>query len=179
MITSVSLQYAKALFDLALLNHQENEYYDTLKVVNLAIAANQEFYQIMKHPTITKEERKKIINTMFQDKMANELLYFLNVLIDNDRFDELNNIVESYQYYLDELKMETSATICTKYELSSMEKTTLVHQLENYFHKKLKVDFQLDQQMIGGIIIRVNDQIIDASLLNELIYLKNELKKGW
>ncbi len=179
MITSSSLQYAKALFDLALLNHHEDEYGQYLKVIVSSIEQNNDFQKILTHPSIAKDERKNVLNNIFKEYVNSEFLHFLYVLIDNDRLIELKDIYDSYEYFLDIAKDITNATIYTKYELDLAEKNNLIKSLENYYKKKLIVNFEIDEKIIGGMVIKVKDQIIDASIFNKITNLKNELKKGW
>ena len=83
MITSVSLQYAKALFDLGNEKHLENEYYDYLQMVCNILNENKDIWKVLSHPLIKLEERKHILKTSFQDSVNEEFLHFLFVLIDN------------------------------------------------------------------------------------------------
>ena len=140
MITSVSLQYAKALFDLGNEKHLENEYYDYLQMVCNILNENKDIWKVLSHPLIKLEERKHILKTSFQDSVNEEFLHFLFVLIDNFRLEEISDI---------------------------------------HLNKKINLKYQLDVNLLGGMIVNIDGKVIDASTVNQIINLKNELKKGW
>ena len=59
------------------------------------------------------------------------------------------------------------------------EKMALQKALESHFNKKINLKYQLNVNLLGGIIVNINGKVIDASTLRQIIHLKNELKKGW
>lgn len=178
MVTSVSLQYAKALFDLANDSNNVNEYYEYLKVAN-EVLKQDDILKTLLHPLVKLDERKEILNSTFNEYFDKGFLSFLNVLIDNDRLLELANIENSYKYYLNDLNQTTDAIVHTKYEITDAELTNLKLQLEKKFSKNINLRVELDEKLIGGIVINIDGKIIDGSMLSQLNDLKNELKKGW
>lgn len=178
MITSVSLQYAKALFDLAQDSNKVNEYYEYLKVVN-EVLKDENTSKTLLHPLVKNEDRKEILKNTFKEYLDNCFLSFLYVLVDNDRLLEIENIVKSYKHYLNELNQVTDAIIFTKYEISDDELVNIKKNLENKFSKKINIKVNVDEKLIGGIVIQIDGKIIDGSMLYQLNDLKNELKKGW
>ncbi len=179
MITTVGLQYAKALFDLASAKNLEKSYYDNLVVINDVVKKNEEVLKTFSHPSITNEEKKDILSNTLKGNIEDELLHFLFVLIDNNRFLELGDIIDSYQKYLNELNKECNAIIYTKYMLLEEEKKNLINKLEKHFNKKVNANIIVDETLIGGITINIDGKVIDASIYNQMLSLKNELKKGW
>ena len=178
MITSVSLQYAKALFDLAQDSNKVNEYYEYLKAVN-EVLKDENTLKTLLHPLVKNEDRKEILKNTFKEYLDNCFLSFLYVLVDNDRLLEIENIVKSYKHYLNELNQVTDAIIFTKYEISDDELVNIKKNLENKFSKKINIKVNVDEKLIGGIVIQMDGKIIDGSMLYQLNDLKNELKKGW
>lgn len=178
MITSVSLQYAKALFDLAQDSNKVNEYYEYLKVVN-EVFKDEEILKTLLHPLVKNDNRKDILNNTFKEYVDNRFLSFLYVLVDNDRLLELENIESSYKYYLNDANQVTDAIIFTKYEISDAELVNIKNKLENKFSKKVNIKVNIDEKLIGGIVIQIDGKVIDGSMFTQLNDIKNELKKGW
>lgn len=179
MITSVSLQYAKALFDLGNETHLENEYYDYLQMVCNILNENKDIWKVLSHPLIKLEERKHILKTSFQDSVNEEFLHFLFVLIDNFRLEEISDILDSYEYYLNASNNICNAIVYSKYQMLEEEKMALQKALEGHLNKKINLKYQLDVNLLGGMIVNIDGKVIDASTVNQIINLKNELKKGW
>ncbi len=179
MISTVGLQYAKAIFDLACEKNLEEIYFENLKSINQLIKLDENIFKTFNHPGISYDEKKNILNNVLENKVENEFLHFLFVLIDNDRFQNLDDIVDSYQYYLNELKKESNAKIFTKYNLLDEELEIIRKKLQMHFNKKINIEQILDENLVGGIIIHVDGKVVDGSILNQMHNLKNELKKGW
>lgn len=179
MVTTVGLQYAKALFDLATEKKLEQTYYDNLVTINEVFNSDINVYKTFTHPSISINEKKMILTEVLENKVPDEFLHFIYVLIDNSRFNELNDIIDSYQYYLNELNQECDATIFTKYMLLDEEKENLIEKLQKHFNKKINAKVIVDENIIGGIVINIDGKIIDGSIVNQMLSLKNELKKGW
>lgn len=179
MITSVGLQYAKALFDLGSEKHLENVYYNYLQMVCNILNENKDILKVLSHPSIKLEERKNILRTSFQDYVNEEFLHFLFVLIDNFRLEEISDMLDSYEYYLNLSNNICNAIVYSKYQMLEEEKIALQKALESHFNKKINLKYQLNVNLLGGIIVNINGKVIDASTLRQIIHLKNELKKGW
>ena len=94
MITSVSLQYAKALFDLGKEKQLEDIYYADLKMVCEALNENNKIWKVLSNPLINLEERKNILKNIFQNSVHEEFLHFLFVLVDNFRLEEITDIFD-------------------------------------------------------------------------------------
>ena len=82
MINEVSLQYAKSLYELS--TNLEKDLND-LKVLTNAILESNELVKVLKHPSISKDEKKQIFKELLKEKVENYFLYFIYVLVDNDR----------------------------------------------------------------------------------------------
>ena len=103
MISTVGLQYAKAIFDLACEKKLEDLYFENLKLINNLVNSDENVLKIFSHPSINKDEKKLIIKNVLEQRVLDEFLHFLYVLIDNDRFVDLNDIVDSYQFQPDSI----------------------------------------------------------------------------
>ena len=98
MATSVGIQYANALFEIAKEENQVKEYREELNVAKEVLIDNQNVYKTLIHPKVTIEERKEIINNTFKEYVAKNFLHFLYVLIDNNRLSDLPDIVDAFAY---------------------------------------------------------------------------------
>lgn len=179
MINSVGLQYAKALFDLATINKSANDYYQALLVLNDAILKEESVLQIFMHPAINKEEKKNILKNTLSHLVDEELLNFLFVLIDNNRFLDLPLVIEAYKQLLDEYENKLEVKVYSRYSLTENEIISLKEKLEKHYNKNIIITKYIDESLIGGIRIITDKEVLDASILSSLDELKNNLKKGW
>lgn len=179
MRTTVSLQYAKAIFDLAKEEKMVDEYASYLQMACKVFIDDFNTYKVFNHPAISIEERKDLIETCLRDYVTCTFLNYLKVLVDNNRLIELKDILDSYQGLLDDYRGQCNALVYVTYELSDEEKKQLLLVLEKKLNKQVNLTTKIDTSLIGGIRIVVDGKIMDASIKYEMLDLKNELKKGW
>ncbi len=175
MKTEVSMQYAQALFDLAL-DAEKEEFYNALKVINQAIVDDQEVLKVFKHPSITPDQKKKIINQVLANQISDTFITFLYVIIDHQRVPDLKDILDTYKTLLDDFYNHKEAIIYTKYPLNNNQKKTLQAFLAKQYGKEIILIEQLDESLMGGIKIVVDNEILDATSLNKLQKIKDILK---
>ena len=179
MATSVGIQYANALFEIAKEENQVKEYREELNVAKEVLIDNQNVYKTLIHPKVTIEERKEIINKTFKEYVAKNFLHFLYVLIDNNRLSDLPDIVDAFEKLYQDSENYCIATVYVKYPLTEEEKKVVVNCLTKKIGKEIHLKEIVAQSLIAGIKIEVDGKIIDASMLKEMTDLKKELKKGW
>ena len=173
MINEVSLQYAKSLYELS--TNLEKDLND-LKVLTNAILESNELVKVLKHPSISKSDKKEIFKELLKEKVENYFLYFIYVLVDNDRILELENIYETFKMLHDESKNQVTAYVTTKYELTESTKHDLISFLENKYNKKINLTEKVDNTLIGGIKVVVENEVIDYTFDHQLENIKNTIK---
>ncbi len=174
MITSVSKQYAKALFELTSDSNKE-KYYQDLIVLKEALL-EEETIKVFAHPSITLDQKKEIIANSLQDKLDTTLLNFLYVLINYERLNTLEGIAESYKELLDEELKQKEVQVYCKYHLTKEQTEELINILQKQYNKTIILQEILDKSLVGGIKVVVGNEELDASTLNKLQKIKDTLK---
>ena len=177
-VNDVSNEYAIALFDLAKEHNEVELVHNNLKVLVSSIEENPDFFKIINSYGLSNENKKDLISRILNLDENNYFLYFLYVLIDNNRFDQLKNILGSYYKLLLELNNQMEVTVYTKYSLTKEQKANLLIKLEKDFKKKIILTETIDNTLIGGIKVTVNDVIYDYTIDSQLEDLKYLLMKG-
>lgn len=179
MKTTVSLQYAKAIFDLAKEENLVDEYSSYLEMAGEIFIDDLNTFKTFNHPSVSNEERIDIIDKCLKDYVTITFLNYLKVLVDNNRLVEIKDICDSYQALLDDYHRQCNATVYMKFEPDAEEKKFLIATLEKKYNKKVNLTIQIDQSLVGGMKIVIDGKVMDASIKSEMLDLKNELKKGW
>ena len=139
MATSVGIQYANALFEIAKEENQVKEYREELNVAKEVLIDNQNVYKTLIHPKVTIEERKEIINNTFKEYVAKNFLHFLYVLIDNNRLSDLPDIVDAFEKLYQDSENYCIATVYVKYPLTEEEKKSIlklvIHKTMDYIEE--------------------------------------------
>lgn len=161
-------RYALALYKVAEEKDKVDIYLQDLREIVELIDNNIEFQQIIKHPQISTSKKKKTFIKIFKGHIDEELLSFLLILIEKDRILYLKEkLAEMEKIHLE--RMNTLlADIKTVIPLTEEEKKTLVTKLENKYDKKIILKEEIDESIIGGVFIKVGNDVIDGTIRNKL-----------
>ena len=173
MINELGLEYAQALFDLST-HHQED--LEALDILN-EILKDPEIKRVVFHPSIEKDAKKTMFSNVFKDKTSDLFIHFIDVLIDNDRLGEVENILDSFKYICDYQSGILNVTIKSNNELNDEQLALIVKYLKNKYQKnEVKYTFIKDESLIGGIKIIVGNDLIDATIDDQLLKMKEIVK---
>ncbi|WP_251861559.1 F0F1 ATP synthase subunit delta [Clostridium sp. Marseille-Q2269] len=170
-------RYALALYEVAEQNNKVDEYLRDLRDVVNIIKNNEDVLKVLKHPEISTSRKKNIFTEIFKDKIDNQLLSFLLVLIDKDRILYLEEKLKQMEkIYLEKNNM-ILANIKTVIPLLKEEKEELIKKLENRYNKTIILEEELDKNILGGVYVRVGDDVIDGTLSTKLKSIKKKMLK--
>lgn len=172
-MTDVANQYAHAVFSLAFeANNQENVASE-LNSFFSGLDVNE--WQFFLHPRITKEEKHQVIEKLSLDNLT---INFLKVIIDNERFDLLENIIVVYRKLLDESKDLVLVKVTSNIKLSESNLNKVQNTLKNRMKKNIKIEEIIDKNLSSGIKIEYDGEIIDLTVKRTIDEIKNQLLGG-
>lgn len=178
MVNTLSIQYAKALFDLASEKHEIVDTYHNLFVLTKVINESPDFMKIILSPRLNIEEKKQVVKKVFGNKEDDYFLHFIYVLIDNGRFSEIVNICDAFKELLDEHHQTMEVDVYTKYKLNDKQNQALINKLEKHFAKKITINYVIDPDLLAGIKIVAKGKILDLTLDSQLLSIKESIMKG-
>ena len=152
----IGLEYAKSLFEV----HPDLE--KALDEFNAFISFYDELLPIMKSPGITSEDKHEIIKKSFKN-FSDEFIFFIYVVIDNNRFSNINEIYNEFKKLANEKNNIASCDVYTSNKLSASEIKEVTKYLENELKKKIVINEIIDKN-INGIKIIALGKTIDYSL---------------
>lgn len=161
-ISTSAITYAKSLFEA-----DKNALSDLL-TVNEAINSSKDFELTMLNPSISLQIKYEIIDEIFKKELNEKVLNFIKILVEKDRFNEFEQIIQAYSNEQDELNNIKRVEVVSAVELSENQKQKTIEKLQTRLQKEVKVNWTLDTNIIGGLIIKIDDDIIDTSLKNKL-----------
>lgn len=178
MAKLVSKTYGEALFELAVEEGKEDELLEEILQLKDVLAQNPDFGKLMDHPKILKEEKLDVLEKVFADRLSKELLGFLHLIISKDRYGEIDRILD---YFVDEVKQLKGigiAYVSTASDLSEAKKKEVEEKLlATTSYKKMEMHYQVDEELIGGMVIRIGDRVVDGSVKTRLYELERQLLK--
>ena len=170
----VAKEYAKALHEIA----EELNIFDIIKnqyKITLDLLKDQQMMSFFTNPVIKSNEKKDLIKKSFSDFNEN-FVYFLYVLIDNSRFNYINDIYEKFIYiYLNKNDM-ISIKLFSAEKLKENDINRIIELLRPRFNnKKIVYENIVDTSLIGGIKVLANDTLINLNTKSSIDDLKNSL----
>lgn len=179
MAKLVSKTYGEALFELAVEEGKEEELLLEIMALKEILSENPDFGRLMNHPKVLKEEKLKVLNEVFKGRVSDELTGFLQLVVTKDRYGELDSILD---YFVDEVKKLKGvgvAYVTTAVKLTdSKKKEVEAKLLATTRFKKMEMHFTVDEDLIGGMVIRIGDRVVDSSIKNKLFEMKRQLLKA-
>lgn len=171
----IAERYALALFQLAKSQNQEEKVDGELRAVKKALKQNPEFIALLGSPKVTKEKKQDMIRQAFP-KLSSLTVNTLMLLTDKHRQDILIEAAESYNQLLNDEKGVTDATVYSVKPLNSEEIKSISTVFAAKVGKKsLNIENVVDEQLLGGIRIRIGNRIFDGSLKGKLDRLSRKL----
>lgn len=165
-------RYALALYEVAEGKGKIEEYLKDLREICELIDNNKDFYEVIKHPQIGTKQKKKTFINIFKGSIDEELLSFLLILIEKDRILFLREKLNEMEKIDLERKNTLKGLVKTTVALSEDELNSLISKLESKYNKKIILKQIIDPSILGGIYVRVNNEVIDGTVKLRLENLK-------
>ena len=175
MFEYLDRRYALALYEVAEEKGKVQEYLNDLREICDLIDNNKDFYEVVKHPQISTKQKKKTFINIFKGNIDEELLSFLLILIEKDRILFLKEkLKEMEKIHLDKLNV-LQGIVKTTIPLEEYEYNSLVEKLEKKYNKDIILKKIIDPEILGGIYVRIGNDIIDATVKTTLEHLKKQM----
>lgn len=175
---SVARRYAAAFFELAQERNQLGEMEVQLQNLVADINANRELKRIFYHRLVKENDKKIIVKEIFGGRISPLLLNFICLLIDKKREAYLEQIQLQYMEMANKARNILDATVTSAIELSPKDLKGLQARLSELTGKNVRLKTMVDPKLIGGLVIRVGDRVIDGSITKRLQMLKSNLSKA-
>ncbi|HEY9712023.1 MAG TPA: ATP synthase F1 subunit delta [Chroococcales cyanobacterium] len=176
-LATIATPYAEALLDLAVKagDAEADRVLADLATVNNEIKATPDLGLILNHPSIKTEEKRKIILQLFSSKLKELTLRVLELLLDKRRLNLLPYIESQYKQLLNARKKIVGASLVCAEPLGDSAVANIKARLTEHLGKKLELEVKVDPSLIGGVILRLGDHVIDGSLKGKLANLERSL----
>jgi F-type H+-transporting ATPase subunit delta len=171
--TRAAIRYAKAILNLAKDSKSESKVHNDMLLVAKTIADNKELDVMLHSPIIKGEDKRKVLDTLFDGKVNNITLGLFHLLEDNKRMDLLEVVAKKYTIIYDHLKHIEIAKVTTAVPLTKEIEKQVMAKIVEITGNKATLENIVNPNILGGFILRVGDVQYDASISNYL----NELRK--
>ncbi|MFH0845306.1 MAG: ATP synthase F1 subunit delta [Pseudomonadota bacterium] len=171
--SKVSKRYAKALFSIGQEDGNFERYGKELQEFAEFCKSNKEFGQVISNLIFAIEDRKSILHSVLERSGFSDLVKnFLNLLLDKNRIGDIEAIASYYSRLTDEASNIARAEIITPMPLRKETLEKLQKSLERLTSKKIQSEVWEDQGLIGGIVVKIGDLVLDGSVKAQIEGLK-------
>ena len=175
MTELASKKWAKALIELT----QEDESISKENVLsdlrNIAETLNEseELNNVVNNPSISTDEKQIVLNKIFYGKVSPIVYNFLFVLNLKKRLNMISEIADEFEKSLEEIMNIVRVDITSAIDLSDERKIDIRNRIAEKLQKDIKAEWNVDSDIIAGLVFNINDTIVDNSIKNRLEKLSN------
>ena len=174
---SLAGRYATALFDLARDQRQIESVGASLEALGQALLDSKEFAELVSSPLVSRDDAGKAFSAVApQLKLDPITTSFVGVLARNGRKNELRNVIRAYRRLAAEHRGEATAEVVTARPLNDDQLAALKTQLRARAGRDVTIDATVDSNILGGIVVKLGSQRIDASIRTKLNRLALAMK---
>ena len=176
MKNKISLEYAEALFLLACEQGKSEEYLSNLRLVGDTIKGEEEFLLLLRSPNLSEKEKEGIIDDVFGGALLKDTVSFLKLLCQKGRVELLPLCIDDFERLYNEVNRVVVAEVTSAVALTEQEKERLIASLEKKTGHKVELSCRVDAEILGGIIVRTEDAVLDGSLKHKIHSMKEVIK---
>lgn len=178
---TVSRRYAQALFNLGkeagmeILERYGQSIFDLGHVIEHSVALTK----ILSNPVLLLDEKKNLTLALLAKVGGGEMeKRFCKLLADKGRLSLLPAIATDYKKMLDDAKGISEGVVTSAMKLDDQQQNSIATYLEKKTSRKLELVFKVDKKILGGIMLKIEDKLFDASIRKQLEMIKESIKRG-
>jgi F-type H+-transporting ATPase subunit delta len=175
-VRTIARRYASALADVAIARNEAREVQEELNAWERMFATSNELRQLIDSPTVALDEKRKVLQTLIRRlRPRPTTANFILVLLQNQRLGQLAEINKSFSQALDTRSGVVAATITTAKPMAQGPQESLRVKLATLTGKTVRLSFETDSDLIGGLVARIGSTLYDGSVRNQLQQAKERL----
>jgi len=165
--TTAARPYANAVYDLANETATLDSWSDAL--ANLAaVICDAQISRLLDNPETGKTEKGELVIQVLGDNLSQQQQNLVKLMAENGRLKLMPDVVEQFEAARAKAENKIEAEVLSAFELTAEQASELVNTLKNKFGKEVTLTTTIDESLIGGVVIKAGDIIIDASMKSQL-----------
>lgn len=172
----VDKRYAEALIRIAVQNNSIDAFEQDLGLISSTINENTDLKKFLLNPSQSDKSKKDAVEKIFSKSINKNSINFLKLLIDKGRIDCFDGIKTTYKELADEIRKCLDLTVISYSELPESQIKTIGDKFKaQYKSKDVKINKIVDSSIIGGVIVKIGDKMIDGSVKGKLEGMLNSI----
>ncbi|AKG23934.1 ATP synthase F1 subunit delta [Calothrix sp. 336/3] len=168
-LAEIAQPYAEALMSVAQSNNLTEEFGSDIRILLSLLGNSQELRSFFENPFVKLDSKKALVNQIMGEGGNTYLRNFLLLLVDRRRIQILEGICQQYLSLLRQLNQTVLAQVISAVPLSDEQQETVKQKVKAMTNaREVELDTRIDREIIGGVIIKVGSQVVDASIRGQL-----------
>jgi F-type H+-transporting ATPase subunit delta len=172
-------RYAKSLIDLAIEKGLLEDIYKDMQLLQKICKSNRDFVNLLKSPIVQSDSKIKILKAVLESRVSKLTMAFSSLLIKKAREAVLPEIATAFIQQYKELKNLYTLKLTTAVPLTDSLKSSILNQIRSTTDmQNIEVETTVDKELIGGFILQVGDQMVDASIAYDLKIIARQFENN-
>ncbi len=176
--TRVARRYAQALMMTADSPKAIDEIAHDVGGIKALLDGSRELRRFISSPVIRQGKKLTVLRELFQSRVTPITMLFLQLLVEKQREAALLEVIDQFLALRDTQYGIVNVDVASAVEISLEQGKSLSQKLERYTKKKVRVRFALDKALKGGLVVKIGDTVLDASVKRQLELLREQFVHG-
>lgn len=176
-ISTISKTYAKPLVDIASENGSFDYLKEQMEKVLEVLNSSEDLKIVLNNSSISAIKKTEMLEEIFGKKIDAKILNLIKILIEKHRFNEFKTIYQAYCQMVDKKSNKTNVEIISAVKLNFEQKTNVLFKLEHKLNCEVIPQWNVDSNIIAGLIFKFEDCVIDTSLRSKIESLRKSISR--
>ncbi len=178
MAKQVEQTYGDALFSVAVEENRIDEFYEEAAALVQILRENEDLIRLFEHPHIDKDEKQRVIENTFSGRISDEITGTVSLMVEKDHGGQLIGVLEYFMKRVKKHKNIGLALVTSAVPLSSAQKAAIEMKLiDTTPYRSIEAAYRVDESIIGGLVIRIDDRVCDSSIKTKLFNMQREVSR--
>lgn len=139
-----------------------------LNSVKEILTKSTDLKEFLINPIVSIDSKKEVLDKVFANEINTLIINFLKIMVDKNRFETFDEVINSYNKYLDEINNISRIEVTSAIEMSKDSQNRLKEKLESRLKKNVVLDLNINPDIIAGLVIKIGDNVVDMSIKHKL-----------
>lgn len=172
---TIARNYAETLLELANRDGDLRGWGDMIDQIAGAMQSDRRLRVFLESPRVSAQKKNEIIQTAFGPQLPKLFVRFLVALVNNRRQMLIPTIAAEYHDLVDRVEGRVHASVTVAYKAGDSDRELIAGRLSKVLGKEVVPHFQVNPAILGGVVVRVGDTVLDGSVRRRLATLRNKM----
>ena len=174
--TTAARPYARAVYQTAQQHGDIQSWGDALALM-AAVVSNDAMRDVLDNPRLGREQKGEALLKVIGDKLSPQQQNLIRLMAENNRLNALPDVAEQFEVFRAEAEGKIDAQVLSAFELNDEQVNAITTTLKNKLGREVSITTAIDASLIGGVVIKAGDTIIDGSMKSRLESLALSLSR--